>query len=361
MAEHVLQARMQVWLEMVDLALDVRHLLAHGCPPMGTNAQPPRACAMTNTTKGIDPTDMRARNRRLDTLLASVDPILNTAIEKHIYDDGTWTGARAPAAIVTCFSGGNDSIVLAHLMRSRTDMYAHANTGIGIEATREFVRKTCAVWGVPLLERHPPHGSRYRDRVLAQGFPGPADHSRTFNRIKGRALEQVNAELVGNPFKSRVLFVAGRRFTESAARKQRKIPVWERSTSIKSMVWVSPLRGWTNLDLMTYRIRFPDCPRNPVADQLHASGECECGANAKRGELDYLRQFDFAADCVNEIEQLQHQVAAVAAERGIPAERCRWGWGAYRRAGREVEDAPGTLCADDCGLNKFATWDGEVQ
>ncbi len=184
----------------------------------------------------IDPTDMNARNRRLDTLLASIDPILNAAIDKHIADDGSWSGARAPAAVVTCFSGGKDSIVLAHLMRSRTDYYAHANTGIGIEATRVFVRKTCAEWGIPLLERHPPVGSRYRDRVLELGFPGPADHARTFNRLKGRALEQVNAELVINPFKYRVLFVAGRRFTESVARKRRKVPLWEGCTSVKSMV-----------------------------------------------------------------------------------------------------------------------------
>lgn len=304
----------------------------------------------------VDPADWDARNRRLEVLLASVDRILAAAIEKHVTDDGTWSGARALAAVVTCFSGGNDSIVLSDIMRTRTDFYAHANTGIGIEATREFVRKTCAGWGVPLMERFPPPGSTFRDRVLTHGFPGPADHARTFNRIKGRALEQVNAELVGNPFKQRVLFVAGRRFTESAARQQRKIPVWERSTSIKSMVWVSPLRGWTNLDLLTYRHRSPECPRNFVADLLHMSGECECGCNAKAGELDYLRQFPVAAACVAEIEALERELAATGEARGIPRERWRWGWGAYRSRSRKAKDNPGTLCASDCGLNKFATW-----
>jgi 3'-phosphoadenosine 5'-phosphosulfate sulfotransferase (PAPS reductase)/FAD synthetase len=314
-------------------------------------------------TSRIDPTDWGARNRRLDALLASVDKILAKAERKFITDfrDGKNRG-RTKTATVTMFSGGNDSIVLAHLMRTRTDYFGHANTGIGVEATREFVRKTCAEWGVPLLERHPPAGSTYEDRVLTQGFPGPADHGRTFNRIKGRAFEQINKELVPRPHSQRVIFVAGRRYTESERRRQRKIPVWEHR---KSIVWVSPLRGWTDLDLLTYRRRFPDCPRNEVADTLHMSGECLCGCMAQRGELDYLSTWLVAADAVAQIRQLEREVSAVAAERGIPAERCRWGWGAYRDRRKQPAsnakplfelDAVPNLCAADCGMRKFS-WD----
>lgn len=306
----------------------------------------------------INPLDWDARNRRVDVLLASVPRILDKAIERCITDDGTLAGARVLASVVVGFSGGNDSIVLADIMRRFSPYpfsFVHANTGIGVENTREFVRQQCATWGIPLIERTPPPGSTYRELVLTHGFPGPANHSRTFNRIKKRAMESINAELVENPYKFRVLWVAGRRYTESERRRQRKIKAWERDTGIKSMVWCSPIRGWTGLDLLTYRHRYRDCPRNPVADELEMSGECTCGCNAKKGEIDYLASFPSSQGTVRDIKELEREVAEVAAKHGIPAERCRWGWGAYRSgAGRRADT--GQLCASDCGLKSF-TWD----
>jgi 3'-phosphoadenosine 5'-phosphosulfate sulfotransferase (PAPS reductase)/FAD synthetase len=295
----------------------------------------------------IDPHDWSARNRRLDALLASIDPILDMAVRKHIIEARDGKGqTRELAATITLFSGGNDSIVLAHLMRTRTDFFGHANTGIGVEATRAFVRKTCAEWGVPLLEREPKPGRTYRDYVRERGMPGPADHGTVFNRIKGSAFEQMTAELVGNPYRRRVLLVAGRRFTESDRRRRRKIPVAERSTSIKSQVWVSPLRGWTSLDLLTYRHRFPDCPRNPVADALHMSGECLCGANAHKGEFDELCDWSvYTADAVAEIRRCEQ----IARDAGHAPERCRWGWGAYRSANRQITARAASLCGS-CDL-----------
>lgn len=315
----------------------------------------------TAPRRGPAPHDWDARNRRLDVLLASVPRILDKAVEQCIADDGTWSGARALAAVVVGFSGGNDSIVLADVMRRFSPYpfsFVHANTGIGVEATREFVRKQCAEWGIPLIERTPPAGSTYRERVLQEGFPGPASHSVTFNRIKKRAMEAINLELVGNPYKHRVLWVAGRRYTESERRRQRKIKPWERDTGIKSMVWCSPIRGWTGLDLLTYRHRYRDCPRNPVADELEMSGECLCGCNAKKGELDYLDSFPSSRPAVQEIRDLEREVRQVALDRGIPLERCRWGWGAYRSRQRGQHEAAtvGTLCSSDCGLKSF-TWD----
>jgi len=281
----------------------------------------------------IDYTDRGARERRLDTLLASVDKIIAHAIRRGITEhrDGRGRG-RTLAGTVTMFSGGNDSTVLAHIMRTRTDYFGHANTGIGIEATREFVRKACADWGVPLLERTPLPGRRYEDYVLEHGFPGPGAHDRVYARIKGSAFEQINKELCPNPYRQRVLFVGGRRFTESARREGRRIPAWERR---KSIVWVSPLRGWHALDLNTYRQRFPDCPTNEVAGDIGMSGECLCGAFAKPDELAMLRTYSPAATAVTEIDRLT--AAALAA--GVPAGRCVWG--------RRPVDRP---CGEGCNL-----------
>lgn len=277
--------------------------------------------------------DRAAVDRRLDLLIESVPMILDLAIRKEITEHRDGRGRnRQLSAIVTMFSGGKDSTVLAHIMRERTDYFGHANTGIGIEATRRYVRETSAAWGVPLLERSPRPGRTYRDYVLAEGFPGPGRHGVIFNRIKGDPFEQMALELNPNPYRTRALFVAGRRFTESARREARKIPLHERKRSI---AWVSPLRGWTAMDLAAYRRRFPDIPRNPVADEIDMSGECVCGAFAQPDELERLRVYPPAADVVAQIEGLQAEALAA----GVPAGKCVWG---RRPTGRP--------CVEGCNL-----------
>lgn len=276
---------------------------------------------------------VETEEERIERLVASVPKIIDMAIRKHVTEfvDGRGQG-RTLAGIVTMFSGGKDSTVLAHIMRGRTDCYGHANTGIGIPATRRFVRDTCREWGVPLLERSPKPDRTYEAWVSRNGFPGPGAHGKIYNRIKGSAFEQINAEMCPEPWRQRVLFVAGRRFTESARREQRKIPVWEQR---KSVVWVSPLRGWTNRDLIVYRRMHPDVPRNPVAEEIDMSGECLCGAFARPGELDLLAVYPPAAEPVAEIARL----AELAQANGVPESRCRWGWGARDRA-----------CIEGCNL-----------
>lgn len=273
---------------------------------------------------GMEALDMDARNRRLDTLMGDAYALLDRAVREEIteYRDGHGR-SRDHVATAVLFSGGNDSTVLAHLFRQVATHAIHANTGIGVEATRQFVRDTCASWGLPLIEKHPPAGSTYREMVLADGFPGPAKHWKMYQRLKERALDAARRDLVTNRSRQRIVLLAGRRLTESKRRQSRQIPEVEGDGSA---VWVSPLRNWSALDLNTYRLRFPDCPRNEVADMLHMSGECLCGAFAKPGELDELAMWPVASTAVAEIRDLERDAAAA----GIPEPRCRWGWGAAR-------------------------------
>lgn len=285
---------------------------------------------------GMAGLDIEARRARLDALVADAHALLDRAIREQITDhrDGNGRGRRHVATAVL-FSGGHDSTVLAHMFRDVATHAIHANTGIGVEATRQFVRDTCAAWGLPLVEKSPPPGSTYRELVLADGFPGPAKHWKMYQRLKERALEAAKNDLVRHPHRQRMVFLAGRRASESERRTARDLPEVERR---KSIVWVSPLRNWTALDLNTYRMVHPDCPRNEVADQLHMSGECLCGAFASSGELDELSMWPVAADAVADIRRLERD--AVAA--GVPEPRCRWGWG----AGRDRSNArSGPLCS----------------
>lgn len=271
----------------------------------------------------------RDRQYRVQLLMDEAHDLLDQGIAAHIHEAG-----KKLAGVAVLFSGGNDSTVLAHLFRQRATHAIHANTGIGVEETREFVRQTCASWGLPLIEKHPPAGSTYRELVLERGFPGPAQHFKMYQRLKERALRQARRELVTDR-SQRVVFLAGRRRDESARRAM--VPSSEREGSV---VWVSPLVHWTKPDMVTYRLMQGDVPRNEVADLLHMSGECLCGAFAEKGELEEIGAWypQVRAD----IEQLEQD--AVAA--GIQEPRCHWGWGAYRAdfADLRARSQSGPLC-----------------
>lgn len=258
------------------------------------------------------------REQRLADLVEQAHNIYRDAVAEHITSDG-----REHVATLLLFSGGNDSTVLAHMFRSEATHAVHANTGIGIEATRQFVRDTCASWDLPLIEEHPPPGSTYDENVMEQGFPGPAHHWKMYQRLKERALRAARKRVLDNPRRQRVVLLAGRRRAESARRTLRGIPAAERD---RSAVWVSPLVDWTALDLNTYRTVYPDCPTNLVAALLHMSGECLCGAFAKPHELDEIGYW------FPEVSQRIADLEARVRDAGIPEPRCRWGWGADRTA-----------------------------
>lgn len=265
------------------------------------------------------------RRIRVGRLIEQAHEILTDAVTVHA-EGHTITGH------LILFSGGNDSTVLAHLMRNRADAAVHANTGIGIEQSRQFVRDVCRGWNLELIEEHTPE--RYEDLVIEHGFPGPAHHMKMFQRLKDRPLMQVRGRYVSNGYRERVVFIAGRRRAESTRRKN--IPIHERRDAV---IWASPLVMWTKFDMNTYRLMQAEAgdpvPVNEVSDLIHMSGECLCGAYAKPGELEELRVW--FPDVVQTIESLEARVRAA----GIRAPFDRWGHGVGKPSGS------GPLC-DGC-------------
>lgn len=239
-------------------------------------------------------------------------------------------------ASAVLFSGGNDSTTLLHMMRTygHVTHTVHANTGIGIEATRQFVRETSAHFGLPLIEKSPPPHRSYEALVLTEGFPGPAKHYKSYQWLKESALDLARVDLgVHRSRTKRALYIAGRRREESERRSD--IPMFEADGSV---IWESPMVPWTKLDLNTYRLMHPDTPTNMVPALIHHSGECGCGSFAKVGELEEWG--DWFPDFRAAVERLE---ALIEHRTDIPDDRKKWGWGAYRGAQRPPR-RKGRLC-----------------
>lgn len=275
----------------------------------------------------------------LEAKIAEAHSIIDDAIAEHV----TGAGKRL-AGVVILFSGGNDSTTVAHAMRGRATHAAHCNTGIGIEQTRQFVRDNCATWGLPLIEVHPP--TSYEQLVIEGGFPGPAQHFKMYQRLKERGLRQVRAQLVADGRRERVVFLSGIRRAESDRRANH--PVVSREGAV---VWCAPLIDWSNDDMKEYRATF-EVPRNEVSDLIHMSGECLCGAFAKAGELDEIEFFfPHVAAAIRGLE------VKVANGGLVPEERCKWGWGAYRKRDRASAKS-GPLCSSCAAFDAGADLGG---
>lgn len=212
------------------------------------------------------------------------------------------------------FSGGTDSLAVAHWMMENVDgvQCFHANTGIGVERTREFVRDTCRDYGWPLVEIRAKEdcGQDYDDLVLSHGFPGPDHHTKMYNRLKERAV----AKLVRDhktKRSDRVMIATGIRHDESRIRAGYAGREINRNGA---QVWVNPIYWWTGTDKHNY-IKAHGLPTNPVSETLGMSGECLCGAFASRGEKALIKTID--PDVVARIERLEHECL----KKGMT-----WGW-----------------------------------
>jgi 3'-phosphoadenosine 5'-phosphosulfate sulfotransferase (PAPS reductase)/FAD synthetase len=296
------------------------------------------------TEQDVQSLSKQDRLKRMHLLLEEAHNLLDEGIRTMITEEN-----RKVAGICVLYSGGNDSTCLAHMFKNRVDYAVHANTTIGIEQTRQFVRDTCSDWGLPLLEYMPPEGSTYRDLVLEHGFPGPGMHWKMYQRLKERGLRQAQRHIVKRPRQERVVFLAGRRRTESARRAS--VPEMNR---VGSVVWVSPLVNWTKTDLNTYRDWAGDVPRNEVSDLIHMSGECLCGAFAHKDEFAEIEVF--FPDVALHIRKLEEEVAAA----GRHTEKlCKWGWGATAKIS-ESDLFSGPLCSS-CEYRQESLFDSQEE
>ena len=219
-----------------------------------------------------------------------------------------------PKEVFVGFSGGTDSQAVSHWVMTNIPSAKcfHANTGIGVEQTRKYVRETCAKFGWPLVEIRAKEdcGQDYDELVLDQGFPGPPQHRKMYNRLKERCVREL-VRRHKSKRSDRILIATGIRHDESRIRAGYADRVVNREGA---HVWVNPIYWWSGSDKAAY-LRQVDMPVNPVAQTLGMSGECLCGAFASRGELALVRTID--PDVADRIDALEQRCRA----KGFD-----WGW-----------------------------------
>jgi len=194
-----------------------------------------------------------------------------------------------PSHIFGMFSGGHDSLTATALAAKHPAFTAavHINTGIGIGATREFVRETCRREDWPLIE-YQPDGKTYRDLVIEKGMPsGPKAHNTMFYWLKQRAIRRLVAEHKQQRH-DRIMLVTGIRASESERRMTAALAVPVRRDG--AQLWVNPILDWSASACGAF-MAIECLKRNPVVDLLHRSGECLCGALARHSEITEIEQW----------------------------------------------------------------------
>ena len=263
----------------------------------------------------------RSRSPMADLFARSATDIAREAIEKF-----------KPVAIYAGFSGGNNSLALAHWMMAHVpgcELF-HIDTGIGVQQTREFVQETAERYGWPLtiIRALEDCGSDYDWLVRRFGFPGPYHH-----RIMYRWLKERGVDLLVRRAKTkrndRVMLATGVREDESLIRMGYK---GGEVTRVGAKVWANVIYWWSRAERDDYLMHH-QIPRNPVSKALGISGECLCGAYAHPGELERVRAIDPAV------------AARIDALHEETKDQFPWGWEGRppRKAGGK-RAAVGPMC-----------------
>jgi 3'-phosphoadenosine 5'-phosphosulfate sulfotransferase (PAPS reductase)/FAD synthetase len=228
-----------------------------------------------------------------------------------VIDEAIATEKHPVTHLFALFSGGHDSLTSVHVTASHPAFtgVVHINTGIGVEETREFVRETCTREGWPLLEYHPP--VPYRDIVVEHGFPGPAGHLHMYRRLKERSIRLLIKDHKVKRF-DRIGLVTGVR-TQESTRRMAHVQKVQRDGA---QLWIAPIYDWSKADCTAY-IDAQGLKRNEVADTMHMSCECLCGAFARPDEMQDLELW--YPETAKQIHALEAEVAAAGHKA------CVWG------------------------------------
>lgn len=226
-----------------------------------------------------------------------------------------------PKNVLVGFTGGGDSLTLLHLMLESGIPFKpfFCNTGIGIKEQWQFIRDYCKKLNLDLIEQTPVYKT-YKQMVLSNGFPGPSAHLIMFSNLKEKSIKFINDSFNGD-----AMFVTGVRVSESERRKI-NVTAEVQFYPKQKIKWCNPIINWDNDDKEEFLTARGIKP-SPVSEKIGFSGECLCGAYAKKGEFDRIKEhFPETAKEIKDIEDVLFWVGYT------------WGWNENPPSGKKYEE-----------------------
>lgn len=201
------------------------------------------------------------------------------------------------AKILIAFSGGNDSRVMAHVIRSLGLPYelelVAIETKLGMDGWKQSVIDYSEWIGIPVSFWVGEGRDYYGSYVEAYGWPGNAEHSKIQNRLKGRAYRKMmlaNRTGTEGQMKKRgesVWILSGIRKYESQKRMLLKSPYSYR----EGAQFINPLFYWLNSDIEKY-LQQHNIPPAPGKQW-----DCKCGATVKNAAAEW-EEIEEKAPCL---------------------------------------------------------------
>ncbi len=262
------------------------------------------------------------------------------------------------------FSGGDDSLAALRVAVEHPSFRGaiHLNTGIGVEESRCFARRTCKELRCPLIEYAAAENVRangtpdpmvYEQLVMEYGFPGPTKfgHGKMYVQLKERGLQRFFREHVAKG--ESVILAAGCRSDESVRRMgtTKRIAIGSTDKHGKTInrrrVWVNHIHDWTKTATLKFR-ESCNLERNPVAKLICKSGECLCGGFGNEGEIEELLMHDLTRPVGRYLQDLERRVIAAGFPWRWHERPPKWWLESKKGQGFLFEmnqyDAPGPMC-----------------
>lgn len=274
---------------------------------------------------------------------ARLQPLIDAAygtLAMHVSTVGIKTALRVG------FSGGKDSMVVAHLASFLPEFegvaHVRTHTGPASEQHSNHVSDLAAQFGWHMIERSP---TELLPSLVAQfGFPGPAAHTWMFIKLKERGFRKISP--AARPQKGRLVFAMGIRADESAKREANATEVTQMT---KTEWWVNPILSWSDADVWEYISAFGLKVSAP-----HHSLDCWCGAYATPEEIEMVaiehpEQYEYLR-LMEDIAKAGHSVQALEVKYGhrktaFSEQFCTWGHGLNAGDVRAGAQAKAMLCS----------------
>ena len=214
------------------------------------------------------------------------------------------------------YSGGKDSgITLDLCAKQYPNQFkgvVFVNTGIATNQTIDFVTSFCKEKKYPLFMLRPENVKRkkqdgliysYENLVLKWGFPTVTGHNITMRWLKYFPMRQFITDRI--EMGEKPCLISGIRKKESQRRFNNKNSSATAINQDGKLIFVKPLYFKDNNWVMKYFIE-NNIRRSPVYQTLHISGDCLCGAFAKREEAKLLQMFH--PEVFNKIKHIEEKL-----------------------------------------------------